>query len=209
MLIGARVARPDSGVAGKLREAPPAGFEPARMPPEGTALSPELRGLGTDAQATSRPRALRQTADTTGCPHRRPLRRPAAPAADGQYGGSQPDHRQRPPMTCGTWASTSPCAMTAPRLVELITDPTDSHDISDPAEAAAADADNKRRQRTPPSRWTTPSRWTRSTATSPSNRGTAATPRNAEDSSEDGHQVTCSDSRRRCRTADAALITAD
>ncbi len=25
---------------------PPAGFEPARMPPEGTALSPELRGPG-------------------------------------------------------------------------------------------------------------------------------------------------------------------
>ena len=29
----------------KARKAPPAGIEPAHMPPEGTALSPELRGL--------------------------------------------------------------------------------------------------------------------------------------------------------------------
>jgi hypothetical protein len=37
--------------------APPAGIEPARMPPEGTALSPELRGLSDEnpTQRTSTP----------------------------------------------------------------------------------------------------------------------------------------------------------
>lgn len=38
---------------------PPAGFEPALSPPEGDALSPELRGLGADptlAAAARRPR---------------------------------------------------------------------------------------------------------------------------------------------------------
>ena len=29
-----------------MNSAPPAGFEPAHMAPEATALSPELRGLG-------------------------------------------------------------------------------------------------------------------------------------------------------------------
>lgn len=64
------------------------------MPPEGTALSPELRGLGTTTgyQPAGCPR---QTADTTGSPlgddSGGPPHRP-----DGQYGGSQPDHRSGP-----------------------------------------------------------------------------------------------------------------
>ena len=36
------------------RVVPPAGFEPALPPPEGDALSPELRGLG-EAEISSRP----------------------------------------------------------------------------------------------------------------------------------------------------------
>jgi hypothetical protein len=41
--------RPDFGSGGSRMSAlvPPAGFEPAHPPPEGGALSPELRGLGT------------------------------------------------------------------------------------------------------------------------------------------------------------------
>jgi len=42
--IGAKVRKPTGSV-------PPAGFEPALLPPEGSALSPELRGPGTLADA--------------------------------------------------------------------------------------------------------------------------------------------------------------
>jgi site-specific DNA recombinase len=42
---------------------PPAGFEPALSPPEGDALSPELRGLGSN-ETTSRTPARRATATT-------------------------------------------------------------------------------------------------------------------------------------------------
>ncbi len=37
---------PDVGASGPFRVVPPAGFEPAHPPPEGGALSPELRGPG-------------------------------------------------------------------------------------------------------------------------------------------------------------------
>src|SRR4051794_23943577 len=49
-----------------LQKVPPAGFEPAHPPPEGGALSPELRGLVVVGQGRSyQPRNLRRTAPLT------------------------------------------------------------------------------------------------------------------------------------------------
>ena len=52
----------------RTMKVPPAGFEPARMPPEGTALSPELRGPGVHRPYQRRGRPQKSPR----CPHPSP-----------------------------------------------------------------------------------------------------------------------------------------
>ena len=50
-------------INGDLPQVPPTGFEPVRMPSEGNALSPELRGLcGLTAQGYQRVQSCVHTA---------------------------------------------------------------------------------------------------------------------------------------------------
>jgi CheY-like chemotaxis protein len=60
------------GPEAQVCSVPPAGFEPAHPPPEGGALSPELRGRGTAPGYQEGPRGMRDAASVAGMAGRTP-----------------------------------------------------------------------------------------------------------------------------------------
>ena len=99
-------------------DVPPAGFEPAPLPPEGSALSPELRGLRTAEDATSRrPSGVASGRSPTRCsvaadaeqpgPRPRGRRRRRHPSADHRQPRARGLRRRRPPSTARTASTRS------------------------------------------------------------------------------------------------------
>ena len=87
------------------RLVPPAGFEPAHPPPEGGALSPELRGRGQKLYRTGRPGPTTlagcglQSEDGSAPPDLPDLRRPVRAGPEPEVARSATDDRQYVPPT--------------------------------------------------------------------------------------------------------------